>query len=175
MLPRVSWTRVCDASSRETPRAVAVCGWVLSPPYRPSQPSGLVVDNFISALFDTTNARSLTYQKDEESVFVSNHNLGTIPCSSPGSRVNTPSAARYLAVRMTFTGAPISSRAAALRVSRATSAIQRSDRKGGVEHVVPFFAFAPSIRKMIYTTNAVEALHRSLREIIKTRGSFPER
>jgi transposase-like protein len=41
------------------------------------------------------------------------------------------------------------------------------------EHVVPFFAFAPSIRKMIYTTNAVEALHRSLRKIIKTRGSFP--
>ena len=30
------------------------------------------------------------------------------------------------------------------------------------EHVVPFFAFAPGIRKMIYTTNAVEALHRSL-------------
>jgi len=41
------------------------------------------------------------------------------------------------------------------------------------EHVVPFFAFAPVIRKMIYTTNAVEALHRSLRKIIKTRGSFP--
>ncbi len=41
------------------------------------------------------------------------------------------------------------------------------------EYVVPFFAFAPSIRKMIYTTNAVEALHRSLRKIIKTRGSFP--
>jgi len=39
--------------------------------------------------------------------------------------------------------------------------------------VVPFFAFAPGIRKMIYTTNAVEALHRSLRKIIKTRGSFP--
>ena len=38
---------------------------------------------------------------------------------------------------------------------------------------MPFFAFAPSIRKMIYTTNAVEALHRSLRKIIKTRGSFP--
>ena len=30
-----------------------------------------------------------------------------------------------------------------------------------------------AIRKMIYTTNAVEALHRSLRKIIKTRGSFP--
>jgi putative transposase len=39
------------------------------------------------------------------------------------------------------------------------------------EHVVPFFAFAPG--KMIYTTNAVEALNRSLRKIIKTRGSFP--
>jgi putative transposase len=38
---------------------------------------------------------------------------------------------------------------------------------------VPFFALAPGIRKMIYTTNAVEALHRSLRKIIKTRGSFP--
>jgi putative transposase len=41
------------------------------------------------------------------------------------------------------------------------------------EHVVPFFASAPGVRKMIYTTNAVEALHRSLRKIIKTRGSFP--
>jgi putative transposase len=41
------------------------------------------------------------------------------------------------------------------------------------EHVVPFFAFAPAIRKMIYTTNCVEALNRSLRKIIKTRGSFP--
>ena len=40
------------------------------------------------------------------------------------------------------------------------------------DHVIPFFAFAPDIRKMI-TTNAVEALHRSLRKIIKTRGSFP--
>ena len=38
---------------------------------------------------------------------------------------------------------------------------------------MPFFAFAPGVRKMIYTTNAVEALHRSLRKIIKTRGSFP--
>jgi putative transposase len=41
------------------------------------------------------------------------------------------------------------------------------------EHVVPFFAFPPQIRKMIYTTNTVEGLHRSLRKIIKTRGSFP--
>jgi len=41
------------------------------------------------------------------------------------------------------------------------------------EYVVPFFAFAPGIRKMIYTTNCIEALNRSLRKIIKTRGSFP--
>ncbi len=40
-------------------------------------------------------------------------------------------------------------------------------------HVIPLFAFAPAIRKMIYTTNAVESLNRSLRKIIKTRGSFP--
>jgi putative transposase len=41
------------------------------------------------------------------------------------------------------------------------------------QHVVPLFAFPPAIRKMIYTTNAVEAVNRSLRKIIKTRGSFP--
>ena len=41
------------------------------------------------------------------------------------------------------------------------------------QHVVPLFAFPPAIRRMIYTTNAVESLHRSLRKIIKTRGSFP--
>ena len=41
------------------------------------------------------------------------------------------------------------------------------------EHVVPMFAFPPAIRKLIYTTNALESLHRLLRKIIKTRGSFP--
>jgi transposase-like protein len=41
------------------------------------------------------------------------------------------------------------------------------------EHVVPLFAFPPAIRKVIYTPNAVESLNRSLRKIIKTRGSFP--
>lgn len=35
------------------------------------------------------------------------------------------------------------------------------------------FAFLPAIRKMIYTTDALESLHCSLRKIIKTRGSFP--
>jgi len=41
------------------------------------------------------------------------------------------------------------------------------------ERVIPFFAFPEEVRKVIYTTNAVEALHRGLRKIIKNRGSFP--
>jgi putative transposase len=40
-------------------------------------------------------------------------------------------------------------------------------------HVTPFFEFPEEVRKVIYTTNAVESLHMSLRKIIKTRGSFP--
>ena len=40
-------------------------------------------------------------------------------------------------------------------------------------HLTPFFAYPPEIRKVIYTTNAVESLNMSLRKIIKTRGSFP--
>lgn len=41
------------------------------------------------------------------------------------------------------------------------------------EHIIPFFAFPPEVRTVIYTTNAVESLNMSLRKIIKTRGSFP--
>jgi putative transposase len=41
------------------------------------------------------------------------------------------------------------------------------------DYVTLLFAFPPAIRKMIYTTNAVESLNRSLRKVIKTRGSFP--
>jgi putative transposase len=41
------------------------------------------------------------------------------------------------------------------------------------EHLTPFFAYPPDIRKVIYTTNAVESLNMSLRKVIKTRGSFP--
>jgi len=39
--------------------------------------------------------------------------------------------------------------------------------------VIPFFEFPAEVRRVIYTTNAVESLHMSLRKIIKTRGSFP--
>ncbi len=41
------------------------------------------------------------------------------------------------------------------------------------ERVVPFFEFPAEVRKVIYTTNAVESLHMNLRKIIKVRGSFP--
>ena len=41
------------------------------------------------------------------------------------------------------------------------------------EEVTPFFAFPPAVRKIIYTTNAIESLNRVIRKSIKTRGSFP--
>lgn len=41
------------------------------------------------------------------------------------------------------------------------------------ERVVPFFAYPAEIRKVIYTTNAIESVNMSLRKIIKNRGSFP--
>ena len=41
------------------------------------------------------------------------------------------------------------------------------------ERVMPFFSMPAELRKVVYTTNAVEALHRSLRKAIKTRGAFP--
>lgn len=40
-------------------------------------------------------------------------------------------------------------------------------------NVIPFFAFAPEIRRVIYTTNALESLNARVRKIIKTRGHFP--
>ena len=41
------------------------------------------------------------------------------------------------------------------------------------ENVTPFFVFPPDIRRVIYTTNAIESLNMQLRKIIKTRGHFP--
>lgn len=40
-------------------------------------------------------------------------------------------------------------------------------------HVIPFFVFPPPIRRVIYTTNAIESVHARLRKIIKTRSHFP--
>jgi transposase-like protein len=41
------------------------------------------------------------------------------------------------------------------------------------DQVIPFFTFPPEIRRVIYTTNAIESINARLRKIIKTRGHFP--
>ncbi len=41
------------------------------------------------------------------------------------------------------------------------------------EQVIPFFAFSAPIRRIIYTTNAIEALNSKLRRAVRTRGHFP--
>jgi putative transposase len=45
--------------------------------------------------------------------------------------------------------------------------------RGNWTRVIPFFAHPPEIRKVIYTTNAIESLNMSLRKVTKARGSFP--
>jgi putative transposase len=49
------------------------------------------------------------------------------------------------------------------------SALWRRNWQG----VIPFFQFPPEIRKIVYTTNAIESLNMSLRKAIKLRGAFP--
>jgi putative transposase len=41
------------------------------------------------------------------------------------------------------------------------------------EHVIPFFAFAPEVRKILYTTNAIESLNAQVRKAVRIRGHFP--
>jgi putative transposase len=41
------------------------------------------------------------------------------------------------------------------------------------EYLRPVFAYPPAIRRLLYTTNAIERLHMQLRKLTKTRGSFP--
>jgi putative transposase len=41
------------------------------------------------------------------------------------------------------------------------------------EHVISFFAFPVAVRRIIYTTNAIEALNAKLRRAVRTRGHFP--
>jgi putative transposase len=51
-------------------------------------------------------------------------------------------------------------------------AIGQSWRRAWNE-VVPFFAFHPDVRRLIYTTNAIEALNSKLRRAVRARGHFP--
>jgi putative transposase len=41
------------------------------------------------------------------------------------------------------------------------------------DYVIPFMAFPDEVRRVVYTTNAIEALNRQLRKAIKTKGHFP--
>ena len=41
------------------------------------------------------------------------------------------------------------------------------------QRIIPYFAYSPEIRRVIYTTNAIESLNMSLRKVTKNRGSFP--
>jgi putative transposase len=41
------------------------------------------------------------------------------------------------------------------------------------EQVIPFFAFAPELRKILYTTNAIESLNAQVRKAVRLRGHFP--
>ena len=42
------------------------------------------------------------------------------------------------------------------------------------EHIIPIFDYPQEIRRVIYTTNAIESLNRSLRKVIKTKAVFPD-
>jgi putative transposase len=41
------------------------------------------------------------------------------------------------------------------------------------QRIIPYFAYPPQIRRVIYTTNTIESLNMSLRKVTKNRGSFP--
>ena len=43
------------------------------------------------------------------------------------------------------------------------------------EQIIPFYSYPPEVRKIIYTTNAIESLHMQLRKVLKNRGALPER
>lgn len=51
-------------------------------------------------------------------------------------------------------------------------AIAQSWRRAWTE-VIPFFAFPTDVRRIIYTTNAIEALNSKLRTAVRSRGHFP--
>jgi putative transposase len=50
--------------------------------------------------------------------------------------------------------------------------IARSWRSNWV-HIIPFFDYPPAIRKVIYTTNAIESIQAQLRKVTSNRGAFP--
>ena len=49
----------------------------------------------------------------------------------------------------------------------------RGHRQGLAKEVIPFFAFPRQVRRILYTTNAIEALNSKLRRAVRARGHFP--
>lgn len=45
--------------------------------------------------------------------------------------------------------------------------------RGNWDNIIPFFQFPPEIRKVVYTTNAIESLNMSLRKLTRNRRIFP--
>ncbi len=60
----------------------------------------------------------------------------------------------------------------AAKWDKAHPTISRTWRRNW-DQIIPFFAYPPDIRKVIYTTNTIESLNMSLRKVTKSRGSFP--
>ena len=71
-------------------------------------------------------------------------------------------------------------------VDQASAALDAFEERWGKDHpsiaqswrrnwsrITPFFDYPPEIRRVIYTTNAIESVNMSLRKITKNRGSFP--
>jgi putative transposase len=74
----------------------------------------------------------------------------------------------------------------AIDAEHAAQALEEFDQKWGQllppvvqawrqawDYVTPFMAYPDEVRRVIYTTNAIEALNRQLRKAVKTKGSFP--
>ena len=49
----------------------------------------------------------------------------------------------------------------------------RASRRRNWDRVIPFFAFPEAVRRIIYTTNAIEAVNAKLRRAVRARGHFP--
>ncbi len=47
--------------------------------------------------------------------------------------------------------------------------------RGNWDNIIPFFQFVPQIRKVIYTTNAIESLNMVMRKLTRNRRIFPQR
>lgn len=82
------------------------------------------------------------------------------------------------ALRTIYTAASQDAAAAALETVAASPLGQRFPTvvkawRAAWEQVIPFFAFPPAVRRVIYTTNALESVNAGVRKIIKTRGHFP--